>query len=233
MNKAKWNKLLSTACSSNGEAQWEVGMYYEEGLKDSRGETIIRKNPATAVAWYRRAAENGSTSGQVALGVCLSSGIGVPKDDKEAIYWTKKAIQSGDESAAHNLATIYRDQENYKKAFFWFKRAVEMGDDDSLCELGQYYYFGLGVRRSPERAVQCFKKLIKIKWPKVTEISRQVAMYWLGIAHLQGQGVPQSVKRAKALFNTANKDGDHPPSHEMLLILGVEYKSNNKKRMNS
>lgn len=228
MNKENWKILLVAAHKGNAEAQSAVGTYYHSGYRDEDGNTIIRRDLKKALAWYRRAANGGNAAAQNALGYFLGSGIGITKDDKQAIYWTMKAIEAGDSSAASNLATIYRDQENYKKAFHWFRRAVEMGDEDSLCELGQYYYFGIGCRRSPALAVQCFKKLIKISWPKVSEVSRQNAMYWLGIARLQGSGVVRSIGKAKSLFIKANKDNDHIPSHEMLLILGVEYQNNNK-----
>src|ERR1700690_2073101 len=132
MNQQKWKELLIAARHGKPDAQWEVCLYYEDGLNDPNGKTLVRKNPAKAVAWYRRAAENGDVSGQNALAVCLSSGICVAKDDKEAIYWTTKAIQAGDAGAASNLAMIYRDQGNYKKAFYWFKRAITMGDADAL-----------------------------------------------------------------------------------------------------
>lgn len=228
MNKEEWNKLLTAARKGDAEAQSDVAIYFDNGYVDKKGNIIVRRDINKAAAWYRRAAENGNAAAQNMLGVLLSSGYGVTKNDKEAIFWTKKAIRAGDETAAFNLAMIYRDQENYKRAFHWVKRSIEMGSEDAYHELGLYYYFGLGVRRSPARAVQCFKKVIKAKLPYVNEWDKQNAMYWLAIAYLQGQGVPQSVKRAKTLFKTANKDNDHEPSHQMLLFLGVAYESAKK-----
>ena len=51
----------------------------------------VAKDRQEAVAWYRRAAEQGFAKAQYNLGVMYHKGKGVAKDDKEAMAWFRKA----------------------------------------------------------------------------------------------------------------------------------------------
>lgn len=57
--------------------------------------------------WFRKAADQGNAVGQFWLGVCYSSGTGVPLSYKEAAYWYRKAAEQGDHSAQNSLAELY------------------------------------------------------------------------------------------------------------------------------
>jgi len=59
----------------------ELGSWYSSFFDDSKG------NPAEALIWYRRAAEQGAFDSQVALGIAYEGGIGVPQDYVEAHKW--------------------------------------------------------------------------------------------------------------------------------------------------
>jgi hypothetical protein len=37
LNSKQWKELLKKARKGDDEAQWEVGSYYEDGLKDNEG----------------------------------------------------------------------------------------------------------------------------------------------------------------------------------------------------
>ena len=60
----------------------------------------VAKDDAAAVKWYRKAAEQGSSQGQLNLGVMFVSGRGVGRDLIEAYkYWSLAAAQ-GEKDAA-------------------------------------------------------------------------------------------------------------------------------------
>ena len=50
-------------------------------------------------AWVRRAAENGLTDAECAIGKCYALGQGVPVDSTEAKKWFARAAAKGDEEA--------------------------------------------------------------------------------------------------------------------------------------
>lgn len=226
MNKTKWNTLLKKARNGDAGAQLDVGVYYEEGFVNSNGKRIVVKDPTKAVRWYRLAAEQGNSAAQNQLGVCLSTGTGTRRDLKQAISWTSKALAHGDPTAAHNLATIYRDIGQFKKAFGLYRQAVTMSELDSLLEVGLSLYYGIGTKKNLQASIKCFKQIIKAKPSSVTEYCREEAFYMLGIASLTGQGTKQSLSNARSFFESANKDEDHQAAQLLLTVIG----RNNSKR---
>ena len=53
-----------------------------------------------------KAAEQGLAGAQSNLGVCYSEGRGVPQDDKQAVFWFRKAAGQGDTEAAERLKRL-------------------------------------------------------------------------------------------------------------------------------
>ncbi len=64
---------------------------------------------ATAVTWFTAASERGLTDSQYNLGVLHESGLGLPRDFKQAYYWLALAARNGDKEAARR-----RDQVRMK-----------------------------------------------------------------------------------------------------------------------
>lgn len=220
MDKSKWKALQTKARRGDPESQWEVASYYEDGVKDADRNVVVRQNLKNAFVWYQKAAEQGHAAAQVALGVFLSTGTGVALDNEAAIYWTEKAFQSGGAVAAHNMATIYRDMGNYRKAFSWYTKAVNAGHVDSTLEIGQCYFYGIGVKQDYAAAVECFQKVATDLAGQVCDADVDDAHHFLGLAYLEGKGVKRNIKKARAHFETADKDRDHEASWIYLNLIG-------------
>ena len=93
-SKKSVKELFSLAEQSDAEAQYNLGVRYENG----RG---VRKNQQKAFWWWRVAAEQGEAFAQDALGVIYYYGTGVPKDYVLAYKWYNlAAAQEPDEFAA-------------------------------------------------------------------------------------------------------------------------------------
>jgi len=76
---------------------------YDPQFTDSAAEAravSITQNSTEAVKWYTRAAKQGHVAAQYRLGLKYSFGIGVLKDDVEALAWLSIAAATGDVSAA-------------------------------------------------------------------------------------------------------------------------------------
>lgn len=220
-NKKEWNSLLAKARKGDPDAQWEVGYYYEEGIFTNSGTVILEPQHSRALHWYTLSAQQNHASSQIALGNLLSTGNGIKRDIEAAIFWTKQVIKQGSSSAAHNLGTIYRDLNNPTLSFNWYRRAVDMGNLDSQFQVGLCYLLGYGTKTDYKAAHNCFKQILMDKTSNICERTIEDASYWSGIIHLLGIGdTKRSVKKARILFEEANKDDDHEQANEILNLIG-------------
>ena len=84
-----------------------------------------------AVAYFRKAAEQGLAEAQNNLGLCYDNGEGVTQNDKEAAKWYRKAAEQGFASAQNNLGFRYETgkgvTQNDKEAAKWYRKAAEQG----------------------------------------------------------------------------------------------------------
>jgi len=110
------------------------------------------------------AAKLGDSGAQLNLGYTYDVGIGLHPNRAAAIFWYEKAYRSGRGwgSAANNIGTIYRDEQNLLEAIRWFRRAVRDGDVDANLELAKIY---LKNPRQQDRAVECLKDTLKATPP--------------------------------------------------------------------
>ena len=83
-------------------AQFSLGvMYYPIGDPSF---DATKGNPAEALVWYRRAAEQGNVNAEIALGMAYAEGIGVVQDNIEADKWYN--IAASQAKSADELADI-------------------------------------------------------------------------------------------------------------------------------
>ena len=84
-----------------------------------------------AIAWYRRAAEQGLAPAQYNLGVKYHNGDGVPQDFAEAVAWYRRAAEQGHASAQRNLGLMYPNgegvPEDYVQGYAWANLAAAQG----------------------------------------------------------------------------------------------------------
>ncbi|EAP4732926.1 sel1 repeat family protein, partial [Salmonella enterica] len=65
------------------------------------------RDPAAALVWYRKAAEQGDAAAQNAVGAALSAGRGTARDRTAALVWYRKAAEQGNALAALNTGNAY------------------------------------------------------------------------------------------------------------------------------
>ena len=107
-----------------------AGLQYCLGRAYYLGEGVAQ-DYAHAVAWWRKAAEQGDADAQRALGHACADGLGVPQDHVEAAIWFRRAAEQGHAGAQNALAWLYKVGEGVPKdhveAAIWFRRAAEQG----------------------------------------------------------------------------------------------------------
>lgn len=94
---------------------------------------VTPENPAEALKWYRKAAEQGHIEAQYEVAMMLGAGKGVSEDDVEAAKWFTKAANGGESYAQGRLAWMYFEGRGVPRdlvqAYRWLNLATAQGHD--------------------------------------------------------------------------------------------------------
>jgi uncharacterized protein len=67
----------------------------------------VAKNAATAVSWFRKAADQDNAEAMCFLGLCYTEACGIAQDDVSAAEWFGKAADKGCADAQCSLGVCY------------------------------------------------------------------------------------------------------------------------------
>jgi TPR repeat protein len=173
-----------------------------------------RGDYATALAEFRRAAEQGSVVAQINLAAMYYRGQGVPRDDAEAAKWYRKAADQGDAVAQNNIGLMYDNgrgvPQDYGEAVKWYRRAAEQGQTGAQFNLGVMYRNGLGVGQDPAEAALWFQR--------AAEAGLAEAQYTMGRMRHLGVVLVRDDRRALAWYRRAAVQG-HPKAKDHVKAL--------------
>jgi uncharacterized protein len=210
-------KLLKRdAKSGDADSLYLLANYYEHGLSIDNAR-CIKPNHDKALALVKQAYENGSEEALIWYANHLTTPGAKQADINKGVLLYKKAIAKGDGIAAANLARHYCNLGKQVKTFEYFMLADKLGGDVSL-DIGQCYYYGLGVQQNIPVAIQCYKKVMRNEH-LYNEYDFQEANFLLGRIYLEGLYAKQSIAKAKRYLLAANRDNDHRSAAELLLLL--------------
>lgn len=189
-------QLAQLAAEGDPVAQYQFGEVCFFGGKG------ISPNPAKAVGWFMKAAEQGDVSAQLRISDCYYNGTGVKEDHFEAVRWVRKAAEQGDSTAYWTLGVCYyRDDgvpassNNKGEAVRWFKMAAERGHAKAQSWLADCYYYGDGVLKDAHQAVVWYERAADLGDPN--------GQFGLAVCYLTGDGVRKSPFEAIKLFRDA------------------------------
>jgi uncharacterized protein len=94
--------LSPLAEKGDARAQFDIGFMHAYGWG-------VPRNPAEAIAWYRKAADQGLQVAQHFLGIAYVNGEGVRPDDAEAARWFARAAAQGFAEARYMLGQMTMD----------------------------------------------------------------------------------------------------------------------------
>lgn len=170
----------------------------------------------------------GLSDAQFGFATMLDNGHGVDEDHKAALFWYRKAADSGHLGACLSLGYIFREGLgvlcDYSESYRWYLKAVRRGTTfQAQINLGHFCRLGLGVDKSYSEAVRwycgilsnekevseeeiafvwearrCLKKLTQII-KREANLGNSDAEYALGIMYSLGEGVELD-KRASAYW---------------------------------
>jgi hypothetical protein len=195
------------AAADEAEAMNRMGILYATG-------TGVPKDYTAALAWYRRAAENGSTTAMNNIATMYFHGLGVPQSYEEAVKWLHQAIQKGDAVAQNKLGAMYEDglgvEKSAHEAFEMFDLAATQGYAPGMANLGRAYARGNGVKRDEIRGYALINAALEIGLPRG---DRDAALYELGALsqRLNARQLEQAQADTRTLMETRSKQSTVGP----------------------
>ena len=137
-----WRSCASSRGSIRGTATGSLGLRYATGEG-------VPEDDVEAVAWYRRAADQGHATAQISLGVMYANGFGVQQDYAEAATWYRLVAEQGFAEAQFELGRMYDHgagvQQDDAEAVTWYHLAAEQGIAGAQVWLGRMYANGEGI----------------------------------------------------------------------------------------
>jgi uncharacterized protein len=153
---------------------------------------------AEAIGTYRKAADKGSTSAMVELGVLLATGSGVAKDEAQARKLLERAAEAGNPRGITNLAALGHDggaSPDPVKARALLARAAEASSAEAQYQLGLMMADGVGGAKDDVGARALFEK--------AAAQNHSGALERMGAFAKEGRGGPQDADAAKAYYEKA------------------------------
>ena len=106
---------------------------------------------------FLAAAKEGHADSQFNVALMYEKGIGVGKDEKEAVVWYGKSALQGNAAAQFNLGVLYENgrgtKVDFAKAHEWYRKASVQGDALAIGNLGMLYVRGQGVKENKTAGV--------------------------------------------------------------------------------
>ena len=142
--------------------EWLTSQSKEPDQLTAARTAFERRDYFTASRLMQPLAQAGIAPAQVGLGRIYGVGLGVPRDDAEAIKWYRLAAEQGDPDGMNSLAYKYRYSDpplqNTEQALVWFRRAADLEYPSALNNLGIIYLEGSLVPPDPVQAVELFRR---------------------------------------------------------------------------
>ncbi|HEY7403009.1 MAG TPA: hypothetical protein VIB39_05775 [Candidatus Angelobacter sp.] len=126
--------------ASGGDPQLQLvlGTLYQQGCG------TVSSDIKTALNWYHKAADQGSSMALNQIGVHYDAGSG--RDKAQALQWYRRAAERGDNAVAeHNLGEMLTESGQPKdlaEGLVWLRRSVQHGFDRSIDDLLALYENG-------------------------------------------------------------------------------------------
>lgn len=163
----KWLSKISNYSS----AQCVIGHIY------SNGGDGIKKDIDSAIKWYLKAANQGSSTAQKCLGdiyyngriVCTEVVQGVVRDAKKILLKKYGGKFGGNDKSTNSDPTNKKDSficdtipPDFPQAFKWYTKAAEQDNAEAQVCLAKLYIEGKGVRNDTITAIQWLRKALII-----------------------------------------------------------------------
>jgi uncharacterized protein len=145
--------------------------------------------------------EEADAGAQFRLGLMFATEL---KNEKEAVYWYRKAADQGYAEAQWHLGVAYHGGEgvlkDHKEAVKWYRKAADQGHAWGQAFLGEMYMNGQGVLKDDKEAVKWYRK--------AADQGLELAQGNLGVMYEYGQGVLMDYVTAYAWYSLGAFNGN-------------------------
>lgn len=176
-------RYCRTASGSSRRALYALGRAY-----------AANKQAAEAIAAFRKAADKGSTSAMVELGVVYATGSGVAKDDAKARQLFERAAEAGNPRGVSNLAALGGATSDPGKTRALLAKGAET-NAEAQYQLGMMLAEGVGGPKDDVGARALFEKAAAQGHPGALER--------MGAFAQAGRGGAQDATAAKGFYEKA------------------------------
>lgn len=185
-------KFCKQAAPSSRRAMFALGRAY-----------AANRQPADAMAAWRKAADKGSSAAMVELGVAYGTGSGVARDEAQARKLFEKAAQAGNPRGISNLAALGGSggaaPADPAQARALLGKAAET-NAEAQYQLGMMLSEGTGGAKDDAAARALFEKAAAQNHPGALER--------MGAFAQEGRGGPKDKDAAKSYYERAAALGD-------------------------
>lgn len=180
-------KFCRAASAGSRRALYQLGRAY-----------AANRQLPEAMGAYRKAADKGSTSAMVELGVLFATGSGVAKDVTQAQALFQRAAAAGNPRGVVNLIALSDNggpPVDMANARTLLTRAAETNSAEAQFQLGLMNANGVGGPKDDVAARAWFEKAAAQNHPGALE--------WLGSFAQSGRGGPKDAAAAKVYYERA------------------------------
>jgi TPR repeat protein len=181
-------KFCRNAANASRRAMFQLGRAYAAN----------RQMPEAVAAW-RKAADKGSTSAMVELGVLYGTGTGVARDEAQARKLFERAAEAGNPRGVSNLAALGGGSSDPARSREMLSKGAET-NAEAQYQLGMMLAEGNGGAKDDAAARALFEKAAAQNHPGALER--------MGAFAQQGRGGPKDSDAAKAYYERAAALGD-------------------------
>jgi TPR repeat protein len=185
-------KFCKAASAASRRALYQLGRAY-----------AAAQQLPDAIAAYRKAADKGSTSAMVELGVMLATGTGVAKDEAQARSLFERAAEAGNPRGVTNLAALSGGGgalADPAKARALLAKGAEGNSAEAQYQLGMMIAEGVGGPRDDVAARALFQK--------AAAQGHAGGLERMGAFAQSGRGGPQDSAAAKSYYEQAAAQGN-------------------------
>jgi uncharacterized protein len=180
-------KFCKAASAASRRALYQLGRAYAAG-----------QQLPDAIAAYRKAADKGSTSAMVELGVMLATGTGVARDEAQARTLFERAAEAGNPRGVTNLAALSGGGgalADPAKARSLLAKGADANSAEAQYQLGMMIAEGVGGPKDDVAARALFQK--------AAAQGHAGGLERMGAFAQSGRGGPQDSAAAKAYYEQA------------------------------
>ena len=180
-------KFCKVASATSRRAMYQLGRAY-----------AANQQVPDAIGAYRKAADKGSTTAMVELGVMLATAAGVAKDEAQARALFERAAQAGNPRGATNLAALAAmggAPADPARSRALLERTAQTNSPEALYQLGLMTAEGLGGPKDDVAARALFERAAAQGHPGALER--------MGAFAQSGRGGPQDTNAAKQYYEKA------------------------------